>query len=52
MLYKYYYTVTMFSGINEDLVKDVEGVSLTEKLLGAPTYNFHVIHLLYSVIRI
>ena len=42
--YKYYHTVTMFSGIIEYLVKDIERASLTEKLLGAPAYNLHVIN--------
>ena len=40
------WTVTMFSGIIEDLVKNVEaefeGVSLTEKLLATP-HKFYVI---------
>ena len=35
-------TVTMFSGIIEDVVKHVEGASLTEKLLGAHAHKFHV----------
>ena len=35
-------TITVFSGIIEDVVKDVEGASRTEKYLGAPTQKFHV----------
>ena len=35
-------TVTMFSKIINDLVKDVEGASLSEKLLGAPAHKFYV----------
>ena len=35
-------TVTMFSGIIKDLVKDAEGASLPEKLLGAPAHKFHI----------
>ena len=42
MLYKCYCTVTMFSGIIENLVDDVEGASLPENLLKAPTHKFHV----------
>ena len=36
--------VTMFSGIVKDLVKDidVEGASMTEKLLQVPMHKFHV----------
>ena len=32
----------MFSEIINDLVKDVEGASLSEKLLGAPAHKFYV----------
>ena len=35
-------TVTMFSGIIEDLTKDVEGASLTERLLATPCHKFYV----------
>ena len=47
-------TVTMFSGIIEDLVKDAEGVSLPEKLLGAPAHKFHITpkDIVYSVTRV
>ena len=47
-------TVTMFSWIIEDLVKDAEGVSLTEKLLGAPAHKFHITpkDIVYSVTRV
>ena len=36
-------TIIKFSGIIEDLVKDVEGASLTKKLLGASAHKFNVI---------
>ena len=47
-------TVTMFSGIIEDLVKDTEGTSLPEKLLGAPAHKFHITpkDIVYSVTRV
>ena len=47
-------TVTMFSGIIEDLVKDAEGASLPEKLLGAPAHKFHITpkDIVYSVTRV
>lgn len=47
-------TVTMFTGIIDDLVKDAEGASLTEKLLGAPAQKFHVTpkDIVYSVTRV
>ena len=50
-------TVTMFSGIIlviEDLVKDTEGASLPEKLLGAPAHKFHIApkDIVYSVTRV
>ena len=47
-------TVTMFSWIIEDLVKDAEGVSLPEKLLGAPAHKFHITSkdIVYSVTRV
>ena len=35
-------TITIFSGIIEDLTKNVEGVSLTEKLLSTPLHKFNV----------
>ena len=37
-------TVTMLSGIIKDFVKDidVEGASMTKKLLQAPLHKFHV----------
>ena len=35
-------TVTMFSGIIDDLTKNVEGPSLTEKLLATPPHKFYV----------
>ena len=47
-------TVTMFSWIIEDLFKDAEGVSLPEKLLGAPAHKFHITpkDIVYSVTRV
>ena len=35
-------TITMFSGIIEDLTKNVEGASLTEKLLTTSLHKFNV----------
>ena len=54
MLYKHHHTVTTFSVIIEDPVKDVEGASLTLKVLGAPVHKFHVTpkDVLYSVTRV
>ena len=47
-------TVTMFSGIIEGLVKDAEGASLPEKLLGASAPKFHITpkDIVYSVTRV
>ena len=46
----------MFSGIIEDLVKDIdiEGASMTEKLLQAPVHKFYVNakDMVYSVTRL
>ena len=44
----------MFSWIIEDLVKDAEGVSLPEKLLGALAHKFHITpkDIVYSVTRV
>ena len=36
------WTVTMFSGIIEDLTRNVEGASVTEKLLATPPHKFYV----------
>ena len=49
-------TVTMFSGIIKDHIKDidVEGASMTEKLLQVPMHKFHVNakDIVYSVTRV
>ena len=47
-------TVTMFSGIIEDLIKNVEGGSPTEKLLAIPPHKFYVTpqDVVYSVTRV